>query len=116
MDAEDNISRPSNREGIADLPLLRTIFVICQSPESQVSAKWETVFLAYARKLFTIIANLSEFYFRFRRSILFVQMRKGLLWVMAAAQAAENYGDEEDLTGIYTSVATWIYSQNSMQQ
>ena len=103
LDAEDNISRPSNREGIADLPLLRTLFVICQSPESQVSGKWETVFLAYAslaasKNPFTIIANLSEFYFRFRRSILFVQMRKGLLWVMAAAQAAENHGDEEDLT------------------
>ena len=29
-DAEDNTSRPVNREGIADLPLLRTLFPIPQ--------------------------------------------------------------------------------------
>ena len=29
-DAEDNTSRPLNRGGIADLPLLRTLFAICQ--------------------------------------------------------------------------------------
>ena len=38
-DAEDNTSRPLNREGIVDLPLLRTLLAICQnkSHESQVS-------------------------------------------------------------------------------
>ena len=29
-DAEDNTSSPSNRGGIADLPLLRTLLTICQ--------------------------------------------------------------------------------------
>ena len=29
-DAEDNTSRPLNRGGIADLPLLTTLFAICQ--------------------------------------------------------------------------------------
>ena len=29
-DAKDNISGPLNRGGIADLPLLRTLLVICQ--------------------------------------------------------------------------------------
>ena len=29
-DAKDNISQPLNRGGIADLPLLRTLLVICQ--------------------------------------------------------------------------------------
>ena len=38
---------------------------------------------------------------------------------MAAAQPAENHGDEWDLTwflqwGIYTSTPTWTYSQNSL--
>ena len=38
-DVEDNPSRLFNRGGIADLPLLRTLIAIQQSPESQVSAK-----------------------------------------------------------------------------
>ena len=36
-DAEDNTSGPLNRGGIADLPLLRTLLAIHQSPKSQVS-------------------------------------------------------------------------------
>ena len=49
-DAEYNTSRPSNREGMADLPLLRTLLAISQkSRESQVSGKWWTfVLLDYA--------------------------------------------------------------------
>ena len=38
-DAEDNASWPLNREGIADLPLLRTLLAICQKSQSQVSGK-----------------------------------------------------------------------------
>ena len=30
LDTEDNPSRPLKREGIADLPLLRTLLAICQ--------------------------------------------------------------------------------------
>ena len=37
-DAEDNTSRPLNRGGIADLPLLRTLFAICQ--KSWEPRKW----------------------------------------------------------------------------
>ena len=42
--------------------------------------------------------------------------KKWFLWTMAAAQAAENYGDEWGLTwcfqsGIYTSIPTWTHSQ-----
>ena len=45
--------------------------------------------------------------------------KKWFLWTMAAAQAAENHGDEWGLTwylrwGIYTSIPTWIHSQNSL--
>ena len=38
-DAEDNTSRPWNRGGIADLPMLGTLLAIRQSPESQLSGK-----------------------------------------------------------------------------
>ena len=44
--------------------------------------------------------------------------KKWFLWTMAAAQAAENHGDEWCLTwfiqwGIYTSIPTWTHSQDS---
>ena len=42
-DAEDNTSGLWNREGIADLPLLRRLLLIRQSPVSQVSGKWLTL-------------------------------------------------------------------------
>ena len=48
-DAKDNISGPLNRGGIADLPLLRTLLVICQ--KSREPRFWEVmdsfVLLAY---------------------------------------------------------------------
>ena len=37
--AENDTSESLNRGGIADLPLLRTLLAICQSPERQVSGK-----------------------------------------------------------------------------
>ena len=39
-DAEDNTSRPLNRGGIADLPLLRTLLAIHQIPETHF---WEVM-------------------------------------------------------------------------
>ena len=49
-DPEDNTSRPLNRGGIADLPLLRTLLAICQ--KSQEPSFWEVMdsfaLLAYA--------------------------------------------------------------------
>ena len=49
-DAEDNTSRPLNRGGIADLPLLRTLLVIRQTSEEP--SFWEVmdcfVLLTYA--------------------------------------------------------------------
>ena len=55
-DAEDRTSRPLNRGGIADLPLLRTLLAICQ--KSQVPSFWEVmdsfVLLAYASKTFAV--------------------------------------------------------------
>ena len=40
-DAEDNTSAPLNREGIADLPLLRTLLAICQ--KSREPSLWEVM-------------------------------------------------------------------------
>ena len=69
---------------------------------------------------FAMITSLLDFYFRFRRFILLVQVKKWFLWTMAAAQVAENHGDEWGLAwylrwGIYTSIPTWSDSQNSLK-
>ena len=68
---------------------------------------------------FAMITSLSEIYFRSRRFILLWKMTKWFLWAMAAAQAAENQGDEWGLTwyflwGTYTSIPTWTHSQTSL--
>ena len=41
FDAEDNTSEPLNREGIADLPLLRTLLAISQKPREP--SFWEVI-------------------------------------------------------------------------
>ena len=38
-DTEDKTSKPLNRGGIADLPLLRTLLAFTKNPERQVSGK-----------------------------------------------------------------------------
>ena len=82
-DAEDNTSRPLNRGGIADLPLLRPLIAIHQkSRELSFREVMDSfVLLAYAslaasRTLFSTKTNLSELYFRIRRFILLVQTKK----------------------------------------
>ena len=47
------------------------------------------------------------------------KQKKWFLWAMVAAQAAENHEDEWGLTrylqwGIYKSISTWTYPQNSL--
>ena len=83
-DAEENTSRPLNRGGIADLPLLRTLLAIRQ--KSREPSFWEVmdsfVLLACAvwfgsfKNPFAAITSLSELYFRIRRFILLVQTKK----------------------------------------
>ena len=53
---------------------------------------------ASSKNPFETITSLSELYFRFRRSILLVETKTWFLWIMAAAQAAENHGTEWGLT------------------
>ena len=111
-DAEDNNSSLLNRGGIYS----RFTFVentISNSPKV-LRAKFLGVMDS-----FVLITSLSELYFRFR-FILLVQMKKKkrFLWSMAAAQAAENHGDECGSTCylwwvVYTSIPTWTHSQNS---
>ena len=96
-DAEDNTSGPLNRGGIADLPLLRTLLAIRQ--KSREPSFWEVMdscFISICRlgcfkNPFATITSLSEVYFRMRFFSL-VQTKKVIS--MAAAQAAENHGDE----------------------
>ena len=80
-DAEDNISRLLNREGIADLPLLRTLLAIRQ--KSREPSFWEVidsfVLLAYVSLAAsrTLLQQLLAYLnFRFRRFILLVKTKK----------------------------------------
>ena len=89
-DAKDNTYRPLNREGIADLPLLRALLAICQ--KSREPRFWEVmdsfVLLAYAslaasRTLLQRLLAWLNPYFRIRRFIYLVQRKK---WI------SMNYG------------------------
>ena len=81
-DAKDNTSGPLNREGIADLPLLRTLLAIRQIPKEP--SFWETKGSCFInickfdsfKNPFVKTTRLSELYFRFRIFILFIQMKE----------------------------------------
>ena len=115
--AEDNNSELLNREGIADLPLLRTLLAICQ--RSQGPSFWEVmdsfVFLAYAS--LAAPRTLLQWLLAYVNVIIYSDLfcwykpKKWFLWTMTAAQATENHGDGWGLSwylqgGIYTSIAT----------
>ena len=99
-DAEQTTSGPLNREGIVDLPLLRTLSAICQ--KSQEPIFWEVIdsFVLYAsigsfKNPFAMITSLSELYFRFKRFILLVQTKKVIpMNCGSSIKANENHGDE----------------------
>ena len=68
-----------------------------------------------------MITSLPELYLGFRRFILLVQIKKWFLWTVAAAQPAENHGDQWGLTWylqwrICTSIPTWNHTPNSLEQ
>ena len=79
-DAEDNPSGPLNGEGIADLPLLRTLLAICKKSREpsfceaidSYSSIWKS---GSFKNPFATITSLSKLYFRFRRFILLVQTK-----------------------------------------
>ena len=120
-------TRPSRyREGIADLPLLRTLLATCQ--KSWEPSFWEVmesfVLVAYAslaasRTLLQRLLACLNFTLDSEDLFCWYKRKKWFLWTMAAAQAAENHGDQWGLIwylrwGIYTSIPTWNHSQNSL--
>ena len=123
-DAEDNTSGPLFRGGIPNVPSLRTLLAIRQ--EFRELSFWEVmhsfVLLAYSSlaasrtRLQRVLACLN---FTLGSEDLFCWYKRKtwFLWTMAAAQAAENHGDDRGLVryfrwGIYTSILTLTYSQD----
>ena len=123
-DAEDNTSDPLNR-GVQQIYLENTISNSPKVPWVKfLRSNGLFCFISMCKfgsfkNPFAMITSLSELYFRIRRFIFWYKQNKWFLWTMAAAQAAENYGDKWDVTwyfpwGIYTSIPTWTHSQNSL--
>ena len=115
-DVEENNSWLLNRGSIAELP---------EIPESQVSGNWWTLALqeyaslAASKILLQHLLASLKFTLDSEDLLCWYKRKKWFLWIMAAAQAAENHGDEWGLTwclwwGIYTSIPTWTNSQNSL--
>ena len=101
-DAEDNTSGPLNRGGIADITFVEN--TISNSSEV-MRAKFlgsnglfcfnSTCKLGSFKNPFAAITSLSELYLRIRRFFPLVQTKKMIsMNYIAAAQAAENHGDE----------------------
>ena len=74
---------PLNREGIADLPLLRTLLAIRQKSRQPSFSEVMDFFIFSSickfgslKNYLGMIASLPELYFRFRRFILPVQIKK----------------------------------------
>ena len=125
-DAEDNTSRPLNRGGIADLPLLRTLLAICQ--KSREPSFWKVmdsfVLLAYtslaaSRTFLQQLIDCLNSTLDSKDLSFWYKPKKWFLWTMTAAQPAENHGEKWGLTwyfrwGIYTYISTWTHSQNSL--
>ena len=98
-DAENNTSRPLNRGGIADLPLLRTLLAIC--PKSRESSFWEVIdsfsLLAYAslaisRTLVQRLLACLNFTSDSEDLFCWYKWKNWFLWTISAELAAENYG------------------------
>ena len=80
-DTEDNTSSPLTREGLADLPLFRTLLAICQKSLEPCFSEMMDSFVLVCKfgnlnNPFATITSLSKFYFRLRRFILLVQTKK----------------------------------------
>ena len=100
-DAEDNISRPLNRGGVADSPFLRTLLAISQN--SRQPSFWEVIdsfvsvsYASLATSTTLLQGLLACLNFTLDSEDLFYwyKWKKWFLWTMRAVQAAENHGDE----------------------
>ena len=123
-DVEENTSGSLNREGIADLPLLRTLLAICQ--KSQEPSFWE-VMDSFVLLLYTSLAASRTLWQRLLACLNFTlesedlsfwdKLKKWFLWAIAAPQTVENHEDEWGwycLWRIYTSIPAWTHAQNSL--
>ena len=89
-DTEGNTSWPLNRGGLADLPFLRTLLAICQK-----SWELQELFCHDYKPVFTLDSEDLSFLYK---------QKKWFLWTMAAAaEAAENQGDEWGMTWYFWS-------------
>ena len=73
--------------------------------------------LAAARTLWQQLLDCLNFTLDSEDLFYWYKQKRWFQWTMAAAQTAENHGDEWGLTwylrwGIYTSVPMWTHSQN----
>ena len=76
-DAKVNTSGLFNRGGIVDLLLFRRLLAICQRSRGDVFFCYISICkFSNFRNLFATITSLPELNFRFRKFILFVQMKK----------------------------------------
>ena len=77
-DTKGNTTGSLNRGGIAGLLLLRTLFIsnLPKVLRATFLGSDTLVLVAYLFKPLALITSLSELYFRFRRFILLVQMKK----------------------------------------
>ena len=105
-DREDNTSLPLKKGDTADLLLLRILLILFLGViQSFVILGCSS--LAASRTLLQWLLSCLTL------------CKKWFLWAVVAAQAAENHGDEWDLTcylgwGIYTSIPARTHSQNSL--
>ena len=125
-DAKYNTSRLLNRGGIAVLPLLRTLLANCQKPREpsfwekmNSFVLWACASLAASRTLLQTLLAWLNFTLDSEDLFCWYKHKKWFLWTIVARKVAENHGDEWALTwyfwwGIYTSIPTWNYSQNSL--
>ena len=107
-DAEDNISGPLNRGGIADLPLLRTLLAIHQ--KSREPSFWEVmdslVLLAYA--------SLAASRTLLQRLLAFLNFTLDSEYLSFWCKWKNWFLGLWFLWFIYASIATWTHSQNSL--
>ena len=124
-DAENSTCGPTNRTGIADLPLLRTLLKIHQ--KSQKPSLWEVMDSCFSNNA-TLESSITllqwflaclNFTLDLEHLFSWYKRKRWFLWTMTTAKAAENHGDEWGLMwylrlGIYKSIPTKTHSQNSL--
>ena len=107
--------------GIADLPLLRTLFAIHQKSLRAKFLRSGKLFcfinickFGSFKNVFATVTSLSELYVRFRRIILLVQTKKMISMNYGSSTSSWKRWRWYFQWGIYTSILTLTHSQNSL--